>query len=461
VTFMFDLSAELREFYNKHVRLGRERRQDLADKRDLNLARLDGGLDDLAEETGRARPHPQSWRNQGGYAMHTLNQDPDGNNGYDIDVAVIFAKDDLPADALAARQRVRDALAKRCTGFAEDPEVRTNAVTVWYSQGYHVDFAVYRTWQDQSGRQCIEHASTEWNARGPSAVTDWFQGRVTALSPEANLAWAGRLKVSAGQFRRVVRFAKWFCRSRSGWSLPGGLIVSCLLAEQGVYRPDPERDDRALYNTLSALRDRLAKGCAVTNPVDGSDLTAKPEVLNQVKRLKEKLGANLPKLAVLFDQRQCTRAKARSAWDWVFDHSYWADKEKERLRKVLVESRTEAFPYRVTIRCDLAKRRGGKIYGRYASGSSLLRKGLGLKFSVDTTNVQQPYEVRWEVVNEGDEARIAGQSSWERVGSEIWTDTAFKGRQLMKCQIRQGGQILAESVHVVRIAPGLLGGRWL
>ena len=77
--------------------------------------------------------------------MHTLNQAE--HNDYDIDVAVVFEKGDLPEDPLKARQRVRDALLKRCDNFTKEPEARHNAVTVWYQDGYNIDFAVYRTWR--------------------------------------------------------------------------------------------------------------------------------------------------------------------------------------------------------------------------------------------------------------------------------------------------------------------------
>jgi cyclic GMP-AMP synthase DncV-like protein len=74
--------------------------------------------------------------------MHTLNRHPD--NEYDIDTAVIFAEESLPADPLAARKRVAEALNLSGAPFSRDPEARTNAVTVWYAAGHHVDLAVYR-----------------------------------------------------------------------------------------------------------------------------------------------------------------------------------------------------------------------------------------------------------------------------------------------------------------------------
>jgi len=66
---MYDITADLQVFYDEHVRLGKELRDELARYRDLNLSRLNAGLDELADEKGRSRPHPYDYKNQGGYAM--------------------------------------------------------------------------------------------------------------------------------------------------------------------------------------------------------------------------------------------------------------------------------------------------------------------------------------------------------------------------------------------------------
>ncbi|TYL96625.1 hypothetical protein FXB40_11320 [Bradyrhizobium rifense] len=184
--------------------------------------------------------------------MHTLNQDPRDDNDYDIDVALLFQRNALPEDPRAARQRVADALGKRCTNFTQEPSARTNAVTVWYAEGYHVDFAVFRSYSDDFGREKIEHASTDWKERNPQEINDWFRKAVATKSPSLGLL----TKVPEGQLRRIVRFLKWSTRSRPSWSLPGGLIVSSLVVE--CYRPSFERDDVALYDRVVALRNCLA-----------------------------------------------------------------------------------------------------------------------------------------------------------------------------------------------------------
>lgn len=318
---MYDLNSTINTFYRTHVRLGPERRAELANYRDVNLARLNDGLDKLGAEKGKPYAHPIESLTQGGYAMHTLNQHP--RNEYDIDVAVIFLREDLPAYALEARKRVADAFLKAGGNFSKPPEARTNAVTVWYAEGYHIDFAIYRQYENQMGETVLEHAGADWRAADPEKVTKWFSTEVKRLSPGQELG----AKVEAGQMRKVVRLLKAFGKSRDDWHLPGGMILSALVAER--YAPDWYRDDVAFYNTLLAIRDRLALTEEVTNPVyPDQKLTSKPEYLYQVRNLRNKLDEAVEHLAVLSDG-ECTDASAMNAWYWVFQHEFWRVEESE------------------------------------------------------------------------------------------------------------------------------------
>lgn len=284
-------------------------------------------------------------------------------------------------------------------------------------------------------------------------VNDWFSKCVATLSPKASQTLGYYPKVADGQMRRIVRFLKRFCRSRTSWSLPGGMIVSALVAESGIYRANSDRDDLALYNTMVALRNRLKVSCQVYNPVDSSqELTGKTEVLNQVTRLRDNLDIAIIKLNVLFDQPNCTREKARFAWDWVFNHEFWAKKESAKVATFAEVSAVAR--YSVTIRCDLAKYKNGPTYKQYLSGSSVLPKGVALKFSAMSTDVPPPYSVRWIVDNEGDEAGEAKQLYWESSdsGATKWTSTAFKGTHRMICRIEKEGRVMAQTVHIVKIA---------
>ena len=129
---IFDCHKELNDFYEAHVRLGKDRRATLAKHRDTNLERLSAGLKSLGPIEGSEDYDFDEYLIQGSYAMHTQNQHPD--NDYDIDTGIIFLPEDIPDDAKAARARVASALRTAGGGFTRAPVARTNAVTVWYTR---------------------------------------------------------------------------------------------------------------------------------------------------------------------------------------------------------------------------------------------------------------------------------------------------------------------------------------
>ena len=101
----------------------------------------------------------------------------------------------------------------------------------------------------------------------------------------------------------------------------------------------------------------------------------------------------------------------------------------------------------------MAKKRRGLTYKDYESDAFMLPKGLALKFTA-ATDVRPPYAIHWRCRNEGDEARDAGQLSWERTEETCWTSTRFKGRQRMLCEIEKNGRTVAQATHVVNISAG-------
>lgn len=228
------------------------------------------------------------------------------------------------------------------------------------------------------------------------------------------------------------------------------MIVSALVANAEVYRPSGARDDRALYDTLVALRDHLNISCKVYNPVDGSELTARTELLNQVERLRDRLKDNLPKLDVLFRQ-DCTRAQARSAWDWIFSHDYWA--KKEDVQKSLADASGRGMPYAVDVTCEVTDHENGPVRRTYRSGQGLLPKNMSLRFTARTDAPADSY-IEWICKNDGDEAVADKCLGWTKTGRQIWTTTRYKGAHTLTCRVSRGGRIVAEKVFLVRIARG-------
>lgn len=310
---MFDMHPESNTFFKDHIRLKLDKVEELDVLRQRNIDRLNAGLEKLGYNGPVRTP------TQGGRAMKTMNQIPENNpdTDHDIDTATIFKREDLPENPLDARKRVLAGVKEGGGNFSRDPEARTNAVTVWYKNGYHVDLAVHRVYTDIYGYEVIEHAGVEWCRRDPAKITDWFKYRVELLSPTKG----NGATVDAKQMRRIVQLLKYFSKTRSSWCLPGGLIISTLVSEK--YVRDYYRDDKSLYETMQAIYYRLLVSVEVQNPVDPSYwLTYKDEYRNQVIQFRDKLCDALDWLSPLFDAT-CDREKAADAWNKVFKHSYW------------------------------------------------------------------------------------------------------------------------------------------
>lgn len=315
---MFDLHSEMYTFYREHVLLSTDEKRQLTEYRDRNISRLKDGLKKLGYKVPVRTP------TQGGSAMNTLTQRPENNPDvdHDIDIATIFRREDLPEDPLDARKRVLAGVVEGGGEFKKDPEARTNAVTVWYQDGYHVDLAVHRVYYNLLGEEVIEHAGVSWSPRDPMDITNWFNDTVKARSPSSE----NGATVASHQMRRIVQLLKYFSKSRSSWNLPGGLIISALVAE--CYCPDCHRDDSALYETMKAMRHRLQGNLLqgnfeVYNPVDPSQkLTYKDEYINQVRRFRDRLDDAIRWLSPLFEI-DCSKEDALKAWGEVFKHSYW------------------------------------------------------------------------------------------------------------------------------------------
>ncbi len=317
---MFDLHSEMYSFYRNDIFLNKDGRNQLAEYRDLNISRLKEGLKKLGCKVPIRTP------TQGSSAMKTLTQRPENNPDIDqdIDVSVIFRQEDLPENPLDARKRVLEGVIEGGGNFKKDPKARTNAVTVWYQEKYHVDLAVHRIYTNILGEEIIEHAGVSWSPRDPMDITRWFTDTVNSSSPSKE----NGATVIDCQMRRVVQLLKYFSKSRQSqnWNLPGGLIISALVVES--YCPDYHRDDAALYKTMEAIHYRLQGNLKVDNPIDLSQqLTYKDEYVNQVRRFKDRLEDAIGWLSPLFET-DC-KEDALKAWNKVFRHSYWAELVEE------------------------------------------------------------------------------------------------------------------------------------
>ena len=346
---------------------------------------------------------------------------------------------------------IAKALNKSAINFKKAPEARTNAVTVWYQDGYHVDFAIYRRSEDWLGNVILEHAGESWTKRNPSSITDWFNEKNLKLSPSRSTDQS--VTVKDGQLRRVVRLFKYWSKSRSGWSLPGGLILTVLVVECFVL--NKERDDVSFFETLKAIKARLNYNVDVRNPVDSSKSLVEKDVhTKQVKSLKSKLESWLPTLNTL-TEANLSEDSAKKAWGKFFKNSWWSEEVKKAVAMRSLNNavaRTDILNVSVIVHNP----KTGRKYPYSPDSTQTVAKGVHLEFQA-MTSLSGAYQVEWEVQNAGDEAEWDDQVD-PRPGlvddfnfHHCKEKTAFRGDHLMICKLLKGRETIVTKEIEVRV----------
>lgn len=446
---LYNVESRLKTFYNKHVVLPKIQKTQLFKLKNINVNRLKEGIKEYNSEKGTNYQVVETIT-QGSVAMSTVVQNE--SSDYDIDVAIVFDKDNLPEGTTATKNMVANALKKKCKQFNVEPEAKTNCVRISYKEGYHVDFAVYRRTKNYLGEYEYEHCGSEWRKRDPIAITKWFI--------ESNREKEYKLRI-------VVRLLKMFCKSRD-WIMPGGLVQSVLVEER--FEKD-DRIDEMFYKTAKSIRDRLVYNKEVYNPADGSQslkLIKKDD--DRLQRLQERLTTYINKLDVLFEEG-CTDKQAVRAWNDFFNHSYWQEQyenaqetrtlEKSAFSKSneeLIYNESEEFiqyyfpienRYQLTLECHV-EQNGFRIdtLMNILRQDKWLSPQKTLKFFISSNTVPKPYDIYWKVKNRGDEAKrrnlVRGQII--KTNSETHTEaTQFKGEHFVECYIVQNGVCVAKA----------------
>lgn len=312
---MYNSHDEIQSYHDEEVTLPQSERNEMRKRRDTNRKQLKDGLERDSE------PRPTNFQSQGSYAHRTMVQHKDRD--YDIDDGVYFSKNDLKGkksgdkSAGDAKEMVRKALHR--DQFNKPPEVRANCVRVYYDAGYHADVPVYREVKgiNDSGEEetYYEIASTNWKESDPVAVNHWFQEKNKDLSPDEE---------NGRQLRRLTRLLKAFARSRENWrdQITSGFAITTLIIEE-CYCADPIRDDKALYDTMVVMRDRLKSNLEIEHPIiEGEMLTSGPDDA-KAEFLRKKLDQAIEDLEVLFDSN-CNREQMLEAWDKVFHTDFFS-----------------------------------------------------------------------------------------------------------------------------------------
>ncbi|MDT7839081.1 cyclic GMP-AMP synthase DncV-like nucleotidyltransferase [Aquabacterium sp. OR-4] len=295
---------------NESLSLARQRRQ-------ANRERLKKGLDSAKE------PSPIEHVAQGSYAMSTMVQSESESS--DIDDGVVFSREALKGSrggdrtANDAKEMVRAAVAST-DNFKTPPEVRGNCVRIYYADGFHVDMPVYRKYEE-NGTTYKELASTgSWKASAPEDITTWFNGQVTAKSPD---------DTNGRQMRRTVRLLKAWSKSRTSWSMPSGFILSVLVDEQYYYNQSwKDREDLALLGVMRGIRTRLFSNERVHRPVSPREEITRDSTLGRIRKLRDELEYAIDELSKI-ERADCDELMALKALKKLFFTDFFDGRIKE------------------------------------------------------------------------------------------------------------------------------------
>ena len=440
---MYDLSSEMNDFYENHVRVKQSVYDDLRDKKDTNISRLESGLDDYNEENETSYSILEV-KEQGSVAMATIVQNDEKD--YDIDVGIIFDEENIGKDtgALAAKNIVFDALEEKMGTFNDGPEYKTNCIRIKYSEGYHIDFAIYK----KSGSD-YWHAGAEWSKRNPKAINDWFYDQ---------------LQRKGKNLRKVIRLSKMFCKSRTSWDMPAGLIQTVLCNECFI---NSERLDECFYNTMKRVASRLSYDKEVDNPTDSSQsLLTRKKDRDRLENFRKRLNDKLQNFSNLKSKKETI-----AAWHKFFNHDFWVQASNSLCESVVAHSDMACFSntsripgeefiedyfekdLRYDVEIESIVRANGFIDHSIVDFLRLRRwlpHDKTLIF-VARTNAPKPYEIKWKVRNVGEEAErrrmLRGQIiDCDRGFYNQRTEHSnFYGPNYVECYVIKDGKCVAEA----------------
>ncbi|MDF1829590.1 cyclic GMP-AMP synthase DncV-like nucleotidyltransferase [Cycloclasticus pugetii] len=223
---MAKLQKEFRVLHDA-IKLGTyDENATLRQKRDLLIDELRDKLKD-EKIPGTDKSLTFTKYDQGSYAMNTGVKPK--NDDFDIDVGIIFDITNDDYDSHKLKQLIFD---KLDTQHNRTVEYNRPCITVKYSDGYHVDLAIYSDNDDDIHIAWGKKNSKErlWFKAEPKELTDW----VADVSDECE---------ESKQFRCNVRYLKkwkWRKFSSYGNAMPPSIGITIQARDSFIYKKDDD-----------------------------------------------------------------------------------------------------------------------------------------------------------------------------------------------------------------------------
>ena len=259
-----DLQKEFEDFHEE-IKLGTyAENKTLREKRDLLIDELKDKLKD-EKVPGTEKKLTFTKLDQGSYAMNTGVKPVKKNDkiDYDIDIGAIF---DITNDEYESHKLKKLVYDKLNSQYNRTVEYNRPCVTVKYSDGYHVDLAVYSKNSDDIHIAWGKENSKEkvWYKSEPKELTQW----VADVSDDTD---------KSKQFRRCVRFLKkWKEKhfSSGGNNAPASIGLTIQARNHFVYFENSYLD--ALINIVECMKNDFVKNYTTSKWTIDVELPVEP-----------------------------------------------------------------------------------------------------------------------------------------------------------------------------------------
>lgn len=376
---------------------------------------------------------------QGSYKNHTLIRPIQKGDEFDIDVGiyVLCNAEDEGLSALDVKQLNRSVLEWYVSNRPEAKvgENKMSCERLIYPSSFHIDIPIY--YYDSETEICkLATQTDEWIDSDPKAIQDWFNQKVSSLTPK-----------SLAQLRRIIKYLKVWTAikgKKDNIRIPS-IAITVLVTYLYVEADD---DDDGFIQTAVGVMNYIISNDTLDNPCNGADLFGfKDNEYQQIKNRAEAL-----KKSCEFIKESEDSLQQYVLWSATFEHMFpsFVERFDEVSKKTNLPVIT--VPPKIKVR-HLDKNRN--ILSSDVKDEIRVFRDEELYFSIDNqADYSETAEVHWIVRNQDGEAKRVndlGHTSVLSISDERYEGCSYSGTHYMECLVLDRNNIKGIGAVKVRI----------
>ncbi|MDN3650088.1 CBASS cGAMP synthase [Reinekea marina] len=376
---------------------------------------------------------------QGSYKNQTLVRPIQKGDEFDIDVGiyVLCNAEDEGLSALDVKQVNRSILEWYVSNRPEAKvgDSKTSCERLIYPSSFHIDIPIY--YYDAETDTCkLAVQSDEWVDSDPKALQDWFNKKLSSLTPK-----------SLAQLRRIIKYLKvWTAiKGKEDEIRIPSIAVTVLVADLYVEADD---DDDAFIQTAVNVMNYIIENDSLDNPCGGGDLFGfKGNEYQKIKNRSDSL-----KNVCEFINKSEDSLQQYVLWSATFEHMF--PPFIERIDEVSKNTNLPAItvPPKIKVR-HLDKNK--KLLSSGVKDEIKVFRDEELYFSIENdADYSETAEVHWIVRNQDAEAKRVndlGHTSVLSVSEERYEGCSYSGTHYMECLVFDKNNIKGMGAVKVRI----------